>query len=163
MKNSIEKVQDQLNSFTSNFLSVVISTITNEQKPYTSYAPYVFYDNHYYFLISMIAKHYDNLSLNQNASIMFIQDEAQTPNIFFRKRLSYAVSTILDIKDDMVKGEFVKRFGDMATMLFKMDFLIVKCNIENGRFVIGPGQAYNIDCQRQIINQATNPKGHNKK
>lgn len=38
MKNSIEKVQEQLNSFTSNFLSVVISTITNEQKPYTSYA-----------------------------------------------------------------------------------------------------------------------------
>jgi hypothetical protein len=163
MKNSIEKVQEQLNSFTSNFLSVVISTITKEQKPYTSYAPFVFHDGQYYFLISMIAKHYENLKADQNASIMFIEDETQTTNIFFRKRLSYAVSTILDVKDGLVKNEFVKRFGDMASMLFKMDFLIVKCDINNGRFVIGPGQAYDIDENRQIISQVTNPKGHSKK
>lgn len=111
----------------------------------------------------MIAKHYENLKADPNASIMFIEDERETSNIFFRKRLSYAVSTILDVKDDLVKSEFVKRFGDMASMLFKMDFLIVKCVIDSGRFVIGPGQAYDINHNKQIISQVTSPKGHAKK
>ncbi len=158
-----QAIQDQLNTFTNDFLSVVIATQTNEDKPYNSYAPFVNYDNHYYFIISKIAKHYDNLVNHKQASIMFIEDESKTPNIFFRKRLSYAVSVELDISGDLLKKAFVDRFGDMANMLFKMDFLIVKCNIENGRFVIGPGQAYDIDSNMKVIEQVKSLKGHSRK
>lgn len=158
-----QSIQDQLNIFSNDYLSVVIATLTFEQKPYTSYAPYVFENQHYYFLISKIAKHYTNLVNNSNASIMFIEDESKTPNIFFRKRLSYAVSTELDIKDDSVKEAFVNRFGDMANMLFKMDFVIVKCIIENGRLIIGPGQAYDIDSNMKVVEQVTSFKGHSRK
>ena len=155
-------VQEQLNTFADDFLSMVIATLTKEQKPYNSYAPFVYYDKHYYFLISKIAKHYENLVAHKSASVMFIEDESKTPNIFFRKRLSYAISTNLDIKDKAIQEAFVNRFGDMANMLFKMDFVIVKCFIENGRLVVGPGQAYDIDSNMNVIEHLTSAKGHSR-
>lgn len=157
-----QSIQEQLNMFTNDYQSVVIATLTEKQKPYTSYAPYVYVGRHYYFLISKIAKHYSNLVGNPNASIMFIEDESKTPNIFFRKRLSYAISTNLDIKDKAIQEAFVNRFGDMANMLFKMDFVIVKCFIENGRLVVGPGQAYDIDSNMNVIEHLTSAKGHSR-
>lgn len=163
MNDHKEKVQLQLNTFTTPFKSVIIATKTIEEMPYTSYAPFVKYEGDYYFLISKIAKHFENLSHCSNASIMFIEDETKANNIFFRKRLSYAIKTILNIKDEAIESVFFDKFGDMATMLFKMDFLVVKCQILNGNMILGPGQAYDIDETQRIVNQITNPKGHAKK
>ena len=163
MNKDINEIQIQLNNFTQDFSSLVISSLTNKNLPYTSYAPYIKYNNEFYFIISKIAKHYENLSTQPIASIMFIEDESKASNIFFRKRLTYAISATLEIQDEAVKNEFVKEFGDMVNMLFKMDFLIVKCNLVNGLIVVGPGQAYDIDESQHIIGQVRNPKGHGKK
>lgn len=156
MSLTIEKVQKKLNNFSSEFLTLVIATETINKKPHTSYAPFVLYENHYYFLISKIAEHYKNLKMNKNANIMFLTDESKSMNIFFRKRLSYAVSTTLDIKDEAVKNEFIKRFDSMATTVLAMDFLIVKCRIENGIFSLGPGQTFAVDQNQKIVKQITN-------
>jgi putative heme iron utilization protein len=155
MSLTIEKVQTKLNSFSSDFSTFIIATKTIDDKPHTSYAPFVYYDHHYYILISKIAEHYKNLKNNQKASIMLLTDESKSMNIFFRKRLSYAVSTILDVKDEMVKNEFVKRFGDMANTVFKLDFLIVKCIIDHGIFSLGPGQTFAVDKDQKIVKQIT--------
>lgn len=155
MSLTIEKVQTKLNNFSSDFSTLMIATETIDKKPHTSYAPFVYYGHHYYFLISKIAEHYKNLVKNPNASIMLLTDESKSMNIFFRKRLSYAISTTLDIKDEDIKNEFIKRFGDMAVTVFTLDFLIVKCNINNGIFSLGPGQTFAVDKDQKIVKQIT--------
>lgn len=163
MNPKIDYIQNELNKFPEKFSSIVISTLTTDNLPYTSYAPFVIYNNDYYFIISKIAKHYENLVAHPAANIMLIEDEFKATNIFFRKRLSYAITTTLDIQEEAVKNQFIRQYGDMVNMLFKMDFLVVKSNIKEGLIVLGAGQAYEIDKQQQIISQVTNPKGHGKK
>ncbi len=158
---NIVTVQESLQVFTKPFQSLVISSITDQGEPYASYAPFVKVDDDYYFLISKIAKHYDNMLNHPQIAIFFLEDEAATQNIFFRKRLSYHVKTMFT-QDPDVKAAFITKFGDFVKQLFAMDFFMVKCEINHGLFVIGPGQAYEVDAQQQIIKQMTGKagKGH---
>jgi hypothetical protein len=44
-----------------------------------------------------------------------------------------------------------------------MDFIMVKANIKEGQFIIGPGMAYEVD-QNQIIKEQIKPsQGHGHK
>lgn len=163
MHESNQKNQRMLNHFHESFKSIILSTITPDSAPYASYAPMIKWESNYYFIISKIAQHYSNLSHNPIASILMIEDESQAKNVFFRKRLSYLVDVEMGIDSSDVKNEFIKVFGDIVHTLFKMDFVIVKCQIRNGNIIVGPGQAFMIDENQIIIDQLTgnNGNGHN--
>ena len=88
-------IQLELDQFTNQFKSLMIASLTKDHMPYTSYAPFIKYEQSYYFIISKIAKHYENLMHHSKASIMFIEDESNASHIFFRKRLSYLIDTII--------------------------------------------------------------------
>ena len=51
----------------------------------------------------------------------------------------------------------------MVNMLLKMDFLIVKCEIQNGLLVLGPGQAFEINSNQMIHDRVAPLKGHGQK
>ena len=159
----LNKVQEKLNTFTDDFQSLVISSITDEHEPFASYAPFVKHNNHYYFIISKIAKHYLNMLQHPIISIFFLEDEQKAVNVFFRRRLSYLVKTTFDTEAE-VKDAFSQKFGEFVNRLFLMDFVMVKCEIISGHFVIGAGQAYDIDAHEKVANQMTgnSGKGHQK-
>lgn len=102
--------------------SLFLATQTNKLFPYASYAPFIKEGGDYYIIISKIAKHYGNLKQSPQASIMLIEDENKATNIFFRKRVSYAVKTTLGIQEKNIEEAFIKKFGAFAATLFKMDF-----------------------------------------
>jgi putative heme iron utilization protein len=154
------KVQDSLNSFTDTFKSLVIASKTKNDEPFSSYAPFVKYEGKYYFIMSKIAKHYENISEHDLISILFLEDESMASNVFFRKRLSYLTKTSFT-NSEYVKNAFLTKFGEFVNMLFKMDFVIVECSLIKGSFVIGAGKAYEIDENQKIIKQmGGNGKGH---
>lgn len=155
--------QYELDQFTHNFQSCVIATKTENQMPYTSYAPFIKFENSYYIIISKIAKHYENFVNEGIANILFIEDEKDAQNIFFRKRLSYLVDVVLPIDNDHVKTEFTKVFGNMINMLLGMDFLIVKCIVKEGIMILGPGMAYEVDENQKIKILKRPENGHRKK
>lgn len=158
---NFEKENQLLQAFTETFQSLMIASKTSEGQPYASYAPCVKFKNTYYFIISKVAKHYENLMVNPHLQIMFLEDESKAKHIFFRKRLSYDVNTSLT-EDEDVKKAFITFFGDFAKQLFTMDFVMVKCHIQKGRFVFGPGKAFVVDDQQIIVSQITgnHGKGH---
>ncbi len=160
MTNSFQKIQDTLNTFHLSYKSVILATKTPQNEPYTSYAPFVKIGNDIYLLISKIAQHFGNLIIHPDASIMMIEDENQTKNIFFRKRLSYLVETTLDVQFEKAKQAFIDTFGDFAAQLFTMDFIMVKCVIQEGTMIVGPGQAYRINDKNMIEKQMTG-RGNN--
>ncbi len=159
---AFDMVQEKLNVFTEGFQSLVISSQTDKDEPYASYAPFVKVDDAYFFLISKIAKHYKNMLHHPIISIMFLEDESTASNIFFRKRLSYLAHTYF-IEDDIVKQAFIDKFGGVVKRLFDMDFIMVKCEIMRGKFVVGAGKAYEVDQHQHIIHEMTGSHGYQAK
>src|SRR5690554_4338498 len=117
-------IQLELDQFTDQFKSLMIASLTKDLMPYTSYAPFIKYEQSYYFIISKIAKHYENLMHHSKASIMFIEDESNASHIFFRKRLSYLIDTSIIESNRNVKQTFIDVFGHFINQLFSMDFVI---------------------------------------
>ncbi len=155
-----KKIERALNTFTDDFKSCIISTLTHKKVPFTSYAPFVKYNNDYYIIISKIARHYENMKSEPNASIMFIEDEQSAQHIFFRKRLSYQVEMKLNINSKSVIQKFQNAFGNVIEQLLKLDFMIVKCIIKEGYMILGPGKAYHIDENQKLAEHIKPDKGH---
>lgn len=162
MKESIDTIQDIVDTFDQSFQSMVIASLTSTDEPYSSYAPFVCVEGRYYLLISKIARHYQNLLYKNVASVLMIEDEQSASNIWFRKRLSFLVKVDIDVKNPLVKETFIKRFGKMAEQLFTMDFIMLECHVQEGNIILGPGKAYHLDKNKKVINRITGnkSKGH---
>jgi len=156
----MQELNQTLEHFSDGFQSVTIASLTHEKTPYISYAPFVKYENEYYIIISQMAKHYHNLKENEDASIIFLEDESKAQSIFFRKRLSYEVNVIFEDVNPEVIEAFKRRHGHMIDQLLTLDFVIVKMKIKKGLLVLGAGRAYVVDEHEQIVDQAGRGQGH---
>lgn len=148
--NQLEKATAEYQKFTQEFQSIIISTVNNEGLPNGSYTPFVMDESkNIYIYISGLSTHTQNLNVNPRASVLFIEDEAQTPQIFARRRLNYdCTAALIERETDEWKNivdKFQARFGEIIEMLRGLaDFRIFKLTPHNGRFVIGFGAAYHI-------------------
>ncbi|MBE9005632.1 pyridoxamine 5'-phosphate oxidase family protein [Fortiea sp. LEGE XX443] len=146
----LEKTQAEYESFPHEFQSVIISTITQEGIPNSSYAPFVIDEaKNIYIYISDLATHTQNLYANPHVSVLFIDDEAKSNNIFARRRLSFDCTATLIERDtetwNKIVEQFQERFGEMIEVLRGLaDFRIFQLTPSSGRFVLGFGNAYKI-------------------
>lgn len=76
---------EKLIEFLDSFKSIIINSLDENKNPFSSYAPFVKYENAYYVYLSGMAKHSQNLKQNPKASIFFCEDESSCENIFARK------------------------------------------------------------------------------
>ena len=136
--------------FIAPFKSVVIGTLDSEGRPFSSYAPFVHHDHRFYIFISDIATHARNLRRSADASLLFIEDEAEAANIFARKRISLQCRAELIPRDTEtftpVMAKFGEKFGDgMISMLMKMaDFNLYALTTIGGEATFGFGEAYRV-------------------
>ncbi|APC89333.1 heme utilization protein HutZ [Vibrio parahaemolyticus] len=126
-----------------------LATVDSEGRPNVSYAPYVQNQEGYFVLISQIARHARNLLENPNVSLMMIEDEDSSKQLFARKRLTFdAVATVVERDTEMwqlVVGQMKARFGDIIDGLSQLeDFELFNLKAEKGLFVKGFGQAYQV-------------------
>lgn len=150
-----ELPQDQLaelyQSFPKQFKSVILGTVSAQGDPQASYAPCVVdEERNIYIFVSGLSAHTQNLTATGRASALFIQDEAQTPQMFARKRLSYSCeATLLERQSDRwqtIAEQFESRFGNIIEVMKGLaDFRIFQLSPQSGRFVVGFGAAYDID------------------
>jgi len=136
--------------FIKNFQSTVLGTLDTKGLPFGSYAPFVHYEHKFYVFISNVAQHAQNLQRIPKASLMFIEDESKSEQIFARKRISLQCSSIMVDKDEEkfteVMNVFKARFSeDMVVMLMGMaDFNLYELSTDYGEATFGFGEAYNI-------------------
>lgn len=126
-----------------------LATVDAEGRPNVSYAPYVQNQEGYFVLISKIARHARNLLENPNVSLMMIEDEESSKQLFARKRLTFdAVSNVVERDTEMwqqVVGQMKERFGEIIDGLSQLeDFVLFNLKPESGLFVKGFGQAYQV-------------------
>lgn len=126
-----------------------LATVDAEARPNVSYAPYVQNQEGYFVLISKIARHARNLLENPNVSLMMIEDEESSKQLFARKRLTFdAVANVVERDTEMwqqVVGQMKERFGEIIDGLSQLeDFVLFNLKPESGLFVKGFGQAYQV-------------------
>jgi heme iron utilization protein len=138
-------------NFTDLFQSLVISTVSADHIPNASYAPFVIDESRsIYIYVSGLSTHTQNLHAIPKASVLFIEDESQTQQIFARRRLTFeCTATLIERETELwnqILSRFEARFGDIIQILRDLpDFRIFKLTPNQGRFVIGFGAAYEVD------------------
>lgn len=145
----IDVKQTDLLEFIDSFKSLTLSTIDENNLPFTSYAPFIKSNHKYYIYISSLAKHFHNLEKNQNCSLFFIEDENNCENIFQRKRVVLQTTTKKLSRNtdefDSLMQLFYKKHGEIIQTLKTMkDFYLHEFTPLNGEAVFGFGKAYNI-------------------
>ena len=115
-----------------------------------SYAPYVRIENLFYIFISELAKHTQNLLSYPQASILFIEPEADAANPFARKRLTFDCQVIEIAKTEQAYAlnlqALKEKFGEIVDLLSCLpDFHLLALKPVQGQFVAGFGKAFPVD------------------
>jgi len=131
--------------------TLILSTVTEQGKPESSYAPYV-RDKQgvFYIYVSELASHTQNMLKTATASILFIQPEKACKNLFARERVVFDCSVSEVQKQDecyykqmlIMKGEL----GETVELLQSLpDFHLLALTPINGKYIAGFGKAFSID------------------
>ena len=146
-----KKIVADYQKYPSQFKSIIIATTSLEGNPDASSVPFLMdADLNFYVLVSFLTTHANNLKATGKGSILFVEDEAKTENIFARKRLSYDCSSVIIDRTSKewipIIDKFQERFGKIIEVLRNLqDFNLFKLTPLSGRFVIGFGKAYKIE------------------
>lgn len=129
--------------------TIQLATVDEEGRPNVSYAPFVQNQKGYFVLISEIARHARNLQVNPHVSLMLIEDEESSKQLFARKRLTFdAIASVVERDSPLwaqVIGQMQERFGEIVEGLSQLqDFVLFNLKAERGLFVKGFGQAYQV-------------------
>ncbi len=113
-----------------------------------------------------MAKHTKNL-LNGKASMMFIEDESATKQIYARERLTFDTITTQIERDtelwNQVLSQLKEKHGKILDILSEMqDFILIELKPITGNYVNGFGSAYIIDENLEVV-QHRNDVNHQTK
>lgn len=156
------KTKQQYVEFVSKARTLIISTIDEAGKPFTSYAPFVKHDGKLYIYISKIANHYRHIDERPEVDVMLIEDEASTANLFARQRARFAcrATNLGNAANEDVFQLFDELFSaNLMKMLRGLDFSLFELSITEGRYVVGFGQAFEVDLDGENIVHVTVDKG----
>lgn len=135
--------------------SMILGTVDENGNPLASYAPFVKVDGSFQILVSFMAKHTKNLRDRNKASVMFIEDESATKQVYARNRLTLNCETsqvengsdLWNRAVDALKA----RHGKVVEMLADLnDFILIDLKPLNGSYVNGFGSAYSVNADLSI-------------
>lgn len=130
--------------------SLILASSDRDGEPLASYAPYVACDGALYVFVSRLAAHHANLELARPVSVMIIDDEARSPQVFARLRLTMSCVVNRIEREDAhfarVLDALERRFGNIvATLRGLADFELQVLRPTRGTFVQGFGRAHRLD------------------
>ncbi len=138
------------------------SGASQAMQPLASYAPFIEDEaGHFYLFLSGLASHSVNLKCHQDEqsklSVLLIEDEQASRNIFARKRLNYSCTVSIWPREHPQWQEkidkFQEEFGKTIELLSGLgDFNLYCLTPAEGNYVRGFGQAYELkDAKHPIL------------
>ncbi|PJG85059.1 heme utilization protein HutZ [Conservatibacter flavescens] len=146
------RLEPEIQALKQNAKTIVLSTVDAKGNPNVSYAPFVIYNGEYQILISTIARHARNLQEVPKVSLMLIEDESESREIFARRRLTFdATARILARHSpewEEVIAALKARHGELVLELAKLeDFKLFSLKPQQGLFVKGFGKAFQVSSE----------------
>lgn len=164
---TLEQAQVEYQNFLSPFKSLVLSTADSVGIPNASYAPFVMDEaKNFYIYVSGLSTHTQNLQANPQASVLFLEDEAQSQQIFARRRLTFnCTATLIERNSEHWLNQierFSEKFGGIIQVFRDLpDFRIFQLTPTEGRFIVGFGAAYRVCLEGESYLLPLQGKGHN--
>ncbi|MBP6116381.1 MAG: pyridoxamine 5'-phosphate oxidase family protein [Neisseriaceae bacterium] len=129
--------------------TLMMATQTEDATPHISYSPYALLNGKYYVFLSALAEHTRHLTERPQASIMLIEDEQDTRNLYARARLSWVAQARVIAREATLFNQAIEqlkaRTGATIDLLVSLnDFDLFELTPQHGRLVLGFGQAYQI-------------------
>lgn len=129
--------------------TLMMATQADDATPHISYSPYALIEGKYYVFLSALAEHTHHLTTRPHASIMLIEDEQDTRNLYARTRLSWVAQASIIKRDqalfESAISQLKTRTGSTIDLLVGLtDFDLFELAPQHGRLVLGFGQAYQI-------------------
>ncbi|MDO4627500.1 MAG: heme utilization protein HutZ [Pasteurellaceae bacterium] len=146
--------------------TLVLSTVDKDGQPNVSYAPFVINNGEYQVLISTIARHARNLIDVPRVSLMLIDDESITKQIFARRRLTFDATARIVARhsDEWEQGiqALHARHGELVDELSQLDdFKLFSFQPTHGLFVKGFGKAFEVSTD-DLVSFVHLDEGHRK-
>ncbi len=147
---SEQKIPLEISKLINSRQSLELATVSGDGIPCASYAPFISDDRmQFYVLLSDLAQHTTNIRINPRVSVMVIEDEADTLNLFARNRLVLDCHIAqIDRNSDPFShwiAIFKERFGPIVDTLRQLsDFNLFVLTPNSGVYVKGFGQAFQV-------------------
>ncbi|WP_373779050.1 heme utilization protein HutZ [Glaesserella sp.] len=154
----------EIQEFKQQMKTILLSTVDAQGNPNVSYAPFVINNGEYQVLISIVARHARNLLEVPKVSLMLIEDERQSREIFARRRLTFdATARLVERNTDEWENAIYalkNRHGKTISNLSQLaDFKLFSFKPEKGLFVKGFGQAFQVNTD-DLVSFTHLDKGH---
>lgn len=151
--------QQNLHQLIENASHLSLATLNDQQQPESSLAPFVYAAPYFYVFTSGLSSHTQNLQRHPQDASLMIHSELNLENAFAITRVSYQVKAC-EIHDteqrQAILASFAEKFGEIIQLLASLpDFVLFALQPQNGSFVQGFGQAFDIDSQGKL--QAKRP------
>jgi len=165
---AFEEARADLASLLGSFLSVHLATVDPGGEPNASYAPALIDDGrNFYVYVSALAGHTENLRRTARASVLVIEDETLSAQIFARKRASFSCdASLIERHSESWEArldDFTDKFGNLVKRLRKMeDFQLFLLAPRSGRLVTGFGRAFDVygPAMREVRHVGGTGRGH---
>lgn len=151
----MEATKQRYLDFVESRKTLVISSLDEYAIPFISYAPYVKKDGKFYIYISKISDHYRYVEANDRIHVMLIADESESQNVFARERARWSCSTknLGNAGHEDIFALFNETFNaKLMEMLRGLDFSLFELSPLSGRYVVGFGQAFDVDLPGDVFN-----------
>jgi putative heme iron utilization protein len=145
-----QTLQESFIAFKQSVKTLQLATMTLAGKPNGSYSPFVMDEQgNFYIFVSQLASHTQDLLANPQASVLLIQDEAETRQIFARRRISYQCDvervSVENADYESMLDAMELRFGNVLQVLRGLpDFILFRLRPFQGQYVKGFGKAYKL-------------------
>jgi putative heme iron utilization protein len=161
----LETVRAEYEVFPERFDSLLMATVSSEGEPNASYAAYVRQGSDFYVYISELAAHTRNLKEQGKVSVFFIENEADSKNLFARKRITYQCTAHHMPRDEAgfapMMEKFSQKFGDtMDTLRDMKDFHLYRLHPLKATYVSGFARAFVVEGEELDKVRHLNDVGH---
>ncbi len=163
-QNTIKPKAPKIQEIVESSKSLIMATVDADGNPVSSYAPYVYLNGKFMVYVSFMAKHTKNLRDRKKVSVMLIEDESDSKQIYARTRLTInAEATHIENTNPLFEqtiNALQERHGKVVEVLSEMtDFILFELTPKNGAYVNGFGSAYFVDANLQALEQNTGEQG----
>ncbi len=146
---NLKKIETEFIKLRDSLKTVHIATQSPDGLPEASYAPYLWFEQSCYLYLSSLAKHTINLNLSPDISMLFIESEDNSRNVFARRRIILQGEVLqIDRQNQLfeqIMARFRQRFGKFIDVIEPLqDFRLFQVNPVSGRFIRGFAQAFEL-------------------
>ena len=137
-------------TFLGAFKTLQMATASASGEPEASYAPFVRTgDNEFCICVSDLSRHTGHLVATGRASVLIVEDESASAQLFARRRLVFECDAEQVERGSerwhAIMDSFERKFGEVIQLIRPLaDFRMFALAPRRGVFVKGFGQAYRI-------------------